>query len=250
MLFNDDERHNEQALPLKTPMATRNADWDRDPAGYDDLRDRQGWINRRRTLFLCDWLERNAPAGHILELGSGTGRLAVDIAANLPRLRWTGVDPLPAYITFARDKAAAHGLQDRVRFIEGQAENLAALAEAPAFDAVISNDVLHHIDDLEQAARAVAAVTRPGAFWCAIEPNAQNPYAFFNQWRRANERNFWPNAFLCAAQTAGWALQERRTIFLIPPLIPHPGPILKTLERYLEGVPFLGGGIVLVLRRV
>lgn len=231
-------------------MKTRNSIWDNDPEGYDALRNQQEcWISYRRFMFVRDWLTVNAPSGNVLELGSGTGQFAADVADSLPEMHWTGIEPLPSYVAYARDKIENHALQNRVGFIEGLAENATRLNLQKPFDAIISNDVLHHIDDVEQAVHSIAQVANPGALWCAIEPNALNPYACFNQWRKKGERNFWPNRFISIAERAGWELVERRTIFLIPPFIRNPSDWMKALERKLERVPFLGGGIVLIMRR-
>ena len=234
---------------MTTPSQHRNSVWDDNPEGYNALREKQGWLNQRRALYLHDWLARFAPTGHILELGSGHGQLAIQLTQKLPQLQWTGIDPLPAYIAYAQAKAKTHRLESRIRFLQGQAEQLHDLALPRPFDAIVSSDVLHHIDDVERALEAAAQVAKKNAQWCAIEPNALNPYAGFNQWRKPGERNFWPQPFLRAAKHAGWDLIERRYIFLIPPWIPNPGNGLKKIESKLEGIPFLGGGVALTLRR-
>ncbi len=235
---------------MTAPVRSRNSVWDDAPETYEALREGQGWLNQRRALFFREWLETNAPEGSVLEIGSGTGSLNVKLLANLPDIKLVGVDPLPSYVAFAESNVKKHGCGSRARFLQGKAEQLNTLVPSRAFDAIISSDVLHHIDDLDKAIQAAAMVAKPGALWCSIEPNALNPYAFFNQWRRPNERNFWPLAFQRTAEKSGWELVEKKYLFLIPPLIPRPGEWLKKLERRFEGIPFLGGGIVMVLRRV
>ena len=61
---------------------------------------------------------RSRPAPRVLDLGTGSGAVALAIAAELPAAEVVGVDSSAAAIRLARRNAAAAGL-DRVRFLPG-----------------------------------------------------------------------------------------------------------------------------------
>jgi SAM-dependent methyltransferase len=228
----------------------KNAEWDSDPAAYDRLRQQAGWITQRRRQYLHDWLQGLPHAKQILEIGSGTGRLLLELADALPGRRWTGLEPLPAYIAYAQKLRQTQSHMSNVAFRMGSAEQAdAALKPDTGYAAILSNDVLHHLDNYDAALGAIARLAPKDAEWCAIEPNVLNPYAAFNQWRRKHEKNFWPQPFLRAAERAGWRLKRKEYLFLIPPAIPNPPNWLKLAERRLEKTPLLAGGVALVLQR-
>jgi release factor glutamine methyltransferase len=79
-------------------------------------------------------------AFHILDIGTGTGAIALALAAHLPAARITAVDLSPEALEVARQNAAAHNLEDRVELI--LSDLLAGLPkkdQTAAFDAIVSN---------------------------------------------------------------------------------------------------------------
>ncbi|MDQ3487651.1 MAG: peptide chain release factor N(5)-glutamine methyltransferase [Acidobacteriota bacterium] len=59
------------------------------------------------------------PCRHIVDVGTGSGCLAVAIAHDLPAVRVTAVDVSPAALDVARRNAARHGVDDRVTLHQG-----------------------------------------------------------------------------------------------------------------------------------
>jgi SAM-dependent methyltransferase len=218
------------------------AGWDARPDEYDAHR--TGWLADRRLAFIGAWL----PAGplRVLELGSGTGRVLLDLARARPELDVVGVDPLEGYVAYAREQARAAGVA--ARYATGTGEQLdRALPDGFVADVVLSNDVLHHVEDLGAVARSVAAAARPGARWLAIEPNPRNPYVNVAHRLRAGEHVFDRRGFEQAAVAAGWHVSDRGSLFLVPPQIRTPSTPLIRLERGLERRPRLAGGLALEL---
>src|SRR4051812_16343090 len=83
---------------------------------------------------------------HVLDVGTGTGRLAVYVAELVGRTgRIVGIDPLPLRVGIARSKSKEN-FEVRV----GQAENLSDFRDG-SFDVVYLNSVFHWIEDKSQA---------------------------------------------------------------------------------------------------
>jgi release factor glutamine methyltransferase len=72
----------------------------------------------------------------ILDVGTGSGAIAVALAHALPRSRLTAIDLSLAALEVARRNAQRHGVMERVTFL--QSDLLSALDRAD-FDAVVSN---------------------------------------------------------------------------------------------------------------
>ena len=86
--------------------------------------------------------ERAMPGISVLEIGSGPGELALEIARRLPGSSLVGIDLAEAMIRRGVERAHGEGLDRRVRF---ELADAAALPFADgSFDAVISTLSLHH----------------------------------------------------------------------------------------------------------
>jgi release factor glutamine methyltransferase len=72
----------------------------------------------------------------IVDVGTGSGAIAVAIAHAIPRSRVTAVDLYPAALQIARRNAERHGVIDRVTLLQS---DLLAAARSTEFDAVVSN---------------------------------------------------------------------------------------------------------------
>jgi SAM-dependent methyltransferase len=96
----------------------------------------------------------------VLDLGSGTGTLALMAKRHQPRCEVTGLDADPEILELARRKAARAQLD--VRFDQGLANALPYDAES--FDRVLSTLFFHHLmgDEKRGALAEVARVLRPG----------------------------------------------------------------------------------------
>lgn len=82
---------------------------------------------------------RGDQASAVLDLGTGSGCLAIVIAAQCPAARVEAIDVSAPALAVARSNAARHGVEARIRFHLG--DGFQALAgEAPAaFDLLVSN---------------------------------------------------------------------------------------------------------------
>ncbi len=99
-------------------------------------------------------------ADDVLDIGSGTGTLAIWAKQRHPELDVRGLDGDPAIIGQARRKAARAGVE--VTFDEGLSYELPY--EDASFDRVLSSLFFHHLvlRDKERTIAEVARVLRPG----------------------------------------------------------------------------------------
>jgi release factor glutamine methyltransferase len=73
----------------------------------------------------------------ILDLGTGSGCIAIAAAVNLPSARVTATDLSQAALVVARENAETHAVIDRIRFSQG--DLFAPMADGEQFDVIASN---------------------------------------------------------------------------------------------------------------
>ncbi len=124
--------------------------------GYDLLTRLFGFNRVHETLIA----QAELADGHrVLEIGCGTGNLAIRAKKTHPAVSVVGSDPDPLALSRAQRKAAQ---LNGIRFERGYAQRL-PYADGE-FDRVLSSMMLHHLDDdaKSTAAAEVFRVVRPG----------------------------------------------------------------------------------------
>lgn len=96
-----------------------------------------------RVLDLC----RHAGGARIIDVGTGSGAIAVTLAKHLPEARITATDISAEALAVARGNAALHGLAERITF--HQADLLEDSAVAGPWDVVVAN--LPYVKEVEFA---------------------------------------------------------------------------------------------------
>lgn len=101
-----------------------------------------------------------APGQTVLDVGCGTGNLALAVLAVQPTARVTGLDPDGDALRRAGRKARRRGL--RLELVQGFADRVPV--EDGSVDHLVSALALHHVDDgsREGFAREARRVLRPG----------------------------------------------------------------------------------------
>ena len=102
---------------------------------------------------------------NVLDLGCGSADVAIRFARAYPSCRLTGIDAAAAMLACGARAVVAAGLQERIHLVQAYigATPPSALA-AQAYDTVISNSLLHHMQT-------------PTALWTAIAYYAAAPAA-------------------------------------------------------------------------
>ena len=102
-----------------------------------------------RVIDLCKPL----PAARIIDVGTGSGAIAVTLAKHLPRARLVATDISPAALAVARENAARHGVAERIEFLE--CDLLAAPQAAGPWDVIVSNPPYVRDDEFDALPRDV-----------------------------------------------------------------------------------------------
>lgn len=83
--------------------------------------------------------------GKFLEVGTGTGRIAIGVAKYNPDIQMEGVDLSENMLTVAMDNAAEEKVAERIKFSISDAKRLPF--DDHSFDCVFCHNMLHHIPD-------------------------------------------------------------------------------------------------------
>lgn len=126
-------------------------------------------LTTRERTFKARLLSQMAlrPGDRLLDLGCGTGTLAMEAKKRFPEATVTGVDADPEMLVRAREKASRTGME--IAFDRALAQRLPYPDDT--FDAVTSSLFFHHLDrDVkDQAAAEVARVLQPGGGFHVVD---------------------------------------------------------------------------------
>lgn len=122
------------------------------------------WDELRRLHSADDLVETklaaalsDTPLGHVLDIGTGTGRMAEIFAASAER--FVALDKSPAMLRVARARLQHLG-SERIEMIQGDFGSLPLAAAS--IDTVLFHQVLHFAQNPTEALREAARVTRQG----------------------------------------------------------------------------------------
>ncbi len=139
---------------------TTGSRYDRQAEGYARW---WGPVIAPTALTVLDAVEPVVEAGtdRILDLGTGTGTLAIAAAQRWPRARVTGIDPSDGMLAVARSAVGGDPhLDGRIAFRTAFADELPF--QDGAFDVVVSSFVLQLVPSRFRALREARRVLRPG----------------------------------------------------------------------------------------
>lgn len=113
-------------------------------------------VNRR---FVADLINAGACLGDVLDLGTGTALIPIELCQLSAEARVTGVDAAAPMLRIGRQNVARSGLADRIELARADAKHLPY--GDGRFLTVMSNSIVHHIPEplrvLQEACRVCAA---------------------------------------------------------------------------------------------
>jgi 2-polyprenyl-3-methyl-5-hydroxy-6-metoxy-1,4-benzoquinol methylase len=127
---------------------------DNDAQSFDDFADKYDRRDELNGGWITDWLRGLLAGRHgnsALDLGCGTGRVALLLAEHYDHVR--AVDLSPDMIEIARAKRP----HPRVSYEQGDLAGVTG-----SFDLVVSIMVLHHVPDLPTTLNHIAELVAPG----------------------------------------------------------------------------------------
>ncbi|MBI4308923.1 MAG: peptide chain release factor N(5)-glutamine methyltransferase [Candidatus Omnitrophica bacterium] len=95
-------------------------------------------VPRPETEILVDLAIRNFKSKDILDLGTGSGNIAITLAKFLPHAQIVTVDISQYALVLAKDNAHQHGVEERVEFVHTDIGEYCRTS-ACSFDLIISN---------------------------------------------------------------------------------------------------------------
>lgn len=97
----------------------------------------------------------------VVDLGAGPADIAVRLLRRRPDWRVTAVDAAAAMFALAEKRLAGEPLGDRIDLVLADAKSLPFADRA--FDLVVSNSIIHHLNEPESVWLQVKRIARPGA---------------------------------------------------------------------------------------
>jgi release factor glutamine methyltransferase len=99
-------------------------------------------------------LAKALAAPKVLDVGTGSGAIAVTLAKHLPQAQVTAVDISPAALEVAQRNAQTHGAFDRIQFVLG--DLLGEFRDEERFDVIVSNPPYVATEEWHQLPETVA----------------------------------------------------------------------------------------------
>ncbi len=141
---------------------------------FDNIAHRYDLLNRVLSLGIDQrWRKilnrkvQKVGARKILDIATGTGDVALMIANSNPQAEIVGLDISQNMLEYARQKAQARSLNQRVTFVHGDSENLPMPDNT--FDAVTVAFGVRNFEDVMQGLRECHRVLHPGGTLFVLE---------------------------------------------------------------------------------
>lgn len=129
------------------------------------------WMGMDRPRKRLVELAELRPDQRVLDIGCGTGTLAILIKRTVAGVKMTGADPDPRVLARARQKAARAGVP--IQFERAFAGSL-PYADS-SFDQIFSSFMFHHLplDEKKSMLREVVRVLKPGGHFFLLDFNGK-----------------------------------------------------------------------------
>jgi demethylmenaquinone methyltransferase / 2-methoxy-6-polyprenyl-1,4-benzoquinol methylase len=190
--------------PSQPPVLGSGAMFDKIAARYDTLNRvlsfglDQRWrrivvralgldVRRRKKSKQGQWFGERP---RVLDVATGTGDLAIEIARACPGATVVGLDPSPSMLAIAEHKLARCGLADRVTLTVGDAQALPQ--HSCEIDAATIAFGIRNVPDRGKALRELARVVRPAGRIAVLELNQPRDSGLFASAARLHTHHIVP----------------------------------------------------------
>lgn len=117
-------------------------------------------VNDLFCVDFCAAMTAARPVARVIDLGTGTAQIPIALCKGVPGITVTAVDLADEMLAVARRNIAREGLAGRVTLQTADVKHTPW--ERAAFDAVISNSVVHHVPVPEEAFAEIVRLTGDG----------------------------------------------------------------------------------------
>ncbi len=157
-----------------TPYGTNQSKGEQVEQMFDSIAPAYDFMNRAMTLGIDrNWRKKavrmvaERSPRDILDVATGTGDLAIELARAIPGSVITGVDLSEGMIKVGHEKIAAASLTDRITL--QAADCLALPFESCTFDALTVAYGVRNFADIPAGLREMYRVLKPGGMVCIVE---------------------------------------------------------------------------------
>lgn len=111
-----------------------------------------------------------------LDIATGTGDLAIQMAEAMPQTQVTGLDISPGMLEVGKNKVKEKGLESRIEMVIGDSEALPF--DDNTFDAITVAFGVRNFEDLEKGLTEIHRVLKPGGIFMVLETSVpvKSPY--------------------------------------------------------------------------
>lgn len=121
-------------------------------------------------------LVKQSGANGVLDIATGTGDLAIQIAAETNADKIVGLDLSEGMLAVGRKKIAAKQFEDRIEMIQGDSENLPF--DDNSFDAITVAFGVRNFENLEKGLKEINRVLRPGGIFVVLETSVPTRFPY------------------------------------------------------------------------
>ncbi len=112
--------------------------------------------------------------GHVLDIATGTGDLAIKFAQKLPKARIVGLDISEGMLAVARKKVTDTQVEDKIEFIKGDSE--AMPFPDNSFDAITVSFGIRNFETLEKGLSEILRVLKPQGIFVILETSVPTKF--------------------------------------------------------------------------